>query len=128
MAVGQPAVGVSVVSSSVASPPAFRQNVDMRAAAIAALTLALGGCGGTYRHEPVAPERPSLTEVMPHWSESVVDHLTLSWPDDHRRPFLAAVAPAALRSSAEQALVELRRANLTHLFVASDAPASGEWC
>lgn len=81
----------------------------MRALAIAALTLAFAGCGNTHRHEPVTHELPSLAAEMPHrseavWTEAVVEQLAPSWPDDHRRPFLAAVAPVALRSSAEQCL------------------------
>ncbi len=40
--------------------------------------------------------------VMPmHWADAVVEDLAREWPDDHRKPFLEAVAPIALRSSAE---------------------------
>ena len=46
-------------------------------------------------------ERPALPEQPEPWAEALVDALAAEWPDDHRRPFLEAIAPMAIRSSVE---------------------------
>lgn len=74
----------------------------MRAAPILTLCVFAGllqGCllpeGASARTQPALPQSPI------HWADGVVEDLATDWPDDHRRPFLRAVAPVAMRSGAE---------------------------
>jgi flagellum-specific peptidoglycan hydrolase FlgJ len=53
----------------------------------------------------VATEAPPMPAMpVTHWADDVVDELVDAWPDDHRRPFLEAITPMALRSGAEHCI------------------------
>jgi flagellum-specific peptidoglycan hydrolase FlgJ len=67
----------------------------------------LGGCAliespGQAQTPEAAPAMPAMPSTL--WAEDVVGSMADSWPDDHRRPFLKALAPMAMRSGAEHCI------------------------
>lgn len=67
------------------------------------LALCLAGCGsGEAAMRAKRPAMPAMPTM--HWADAVVVDLLPSWPDDHRRPFLHALAPLAMRSGAEHCI------------------------